>query len=1290
MLTIAAEGNVESPGLCAGRWRSELTLAVGISPSLPGQPAFVRRPSVLVAFETLLQRVLKAWCTPDFTGPSERFFSLLLSIAPHLSEDDSLAVLDQCERDDLCLPSHPEWLERTTQVLSAFYSVPARSTAPARSAKRVASTATRRRALQLLTGVHSHVRQLESLSEKLVGSMFLPLLETTFEHETDVEVAEDLMALVIEIARDAVVDEAEAVIEDGPLGTFDRLRLLLVRLAKGGGQTFDRRYSSSVPSTPRSRPGIGLASLSRYHKDNSPTAMRSSPSISAPVSSATAGLVGPDAVTVPFVAVLALISLFHLCLARSTRSSSEKAIPVFRDLLHLLAPLPASDGSPHVAVDRVIPVRVRLVILQWLMRLRADANHRVHWIQHVDVAVSAEILGRLEIVPDLALEALAGVARGGTSDDGGRQETRGRTTREPATRAERETSGSRGRMRSDDGSPNRRAQSRARQPISPAPALWTVPESLPFDFGASAAVGSHGLASFDHNRMRDWTEEEDPGTGLMQVKEADDNVPASAWAVVLPISEYMAALNRLLSHEGEWELISYILCYLPEQLSNKHFSCGPRAGQQIHALRRTLCDGLRGGERVFLTDVVLPLGLKRAEVHAAAYHCLTALIAYRSLFKKSQQDDMVETFMFGLGNPRDTAKPCIHALAMSCFELRPSVTKHLAEIVRHLQKIISSDTLGVHILELIAGIGQEPGLYANFTEQDFQTVFGIALKYIQAHNERLADKPEEGVVPGEELAYAFDQYVFLLAYYAIAAWYMALRLSERPKYVPYLIRRLVQANEGRTAVDEATEVCFDMIARYAYSNADPRPRQSAFDKIITGHGAGVATPAKTWIIGTSFVTIRNLQATAWVEVTIRRASGVVKMLWELQNISGVASSSDCDLIAMHLRHRETAQVAANIPSMVSEALALLPGASAQPHLGRRARSRSFAGTSSVNASLIEQTTFERVINSAAATASQPTLESGPLAVDPSFFALQLSTIPDFGSSGPPILVPNEPMYQRGITILDTMPVVDFHKIGVLYVGAGQQSEVDILGNRHGSKAYIELISGLGRLVRLKGCRELDVYTGGLDSETDLDGRWTYVWDDDISQIVFHVATLMPTNLATDPQSTLKKRHIGNDYVKIIYNDSGAEFAFDTLPGDFNFVNIVVQPHTPAGNPWVGPGMTNNAEFFKVSMQCRAGMPEIGPLGTFKMVAGSSLPSFVRQLSLHSNIFAQIYLASVGIEAQRPGAVVKQEYSSNWRRRLQAIKSLKAKLEGGERQVVDGKQRFDVDAEEVKRSFTSWL
>ncbi|GAA5945788.1 hypothetical protein JCM10213_002728 [Rhodosporidiobolus nylandii] len=1266
---------------------------------------FTQRPGVLTAFVSLLRKLIRAWRSGDemFTGPSHSVFSLLVSLAPHLSEGYAQVVLEQCELGGLCLPSHPEWLDRTQEVVKAFYILPAR-TGSTRSLRRGVSSTVRQRVLQFITTLHGHLRLLPSPRRQLVDAVIIPLLETSLEGETDVQVAQAMVALVAEVGRDSldVVDEAE----EGPLGAFDRLRLLLVKMAKTSNRALHRQSFSS-PATPKRV--AGLASVSRaYNREGSPASSRIlAPTLPTPVDP-------NEPPEISAVAAMGLISIFHLCLEHSSPPASEKAVVVYRDLLSLFSPAYLADTDAP-SEPSPVSLRTRLLILQWLVRLRADASHRVHWIREVDITGPAKLLSRLAAVEENGDDPAAGAPLSARASEEGHGETRGRSSRQVSGQTtERSRSASRLRAQLENRSPSRTGSLRrpgVAPPVAASPILWTVPEKLPFDFGdAVASLGGKALASFDHNRMRNWTEEEDPGTGQMKVVEAEETLPPSQFMVVLPVSEYLRAVNSVLQHDQEWELVSYILCHLPEQLSNKHFACGPRCAQQIHSLRKILCDGLRAGdrgERVF--PRTLPAGIKRAEIHAVAYHDLTALIAYRSLFTKQQQDDLVDTFMYGLGNPRDTAKPCIHALTIASFELRPSMTKHLAETVRHLQKIISSATLGVHILEFIAGVGQEPGLYANFTDVDFQTVFGIALKYIQAHNERLADDPA-AFAAEEGIEYAFSQYVLLLAYYNIAIWFLALRLSERPKFVPFLTRRLVQANEGKSEVDEATEVMFDMLARYAHSNADPRPRPSEFDELVVGAPGAVLPPPKTWIVGHATVTIRKLQAPAWVEVTVRRASGVVKMLWEMQNISMTTSAPESDLIAAHLRHRGTQGLMQNVPSLVGSALASLPAHNPQPHIGSRARRASFAGTSCAVRPLeqaVEGNAVEDAINSAARDVAQLTLESGVLTVDPSFFVVQLSSFPHQSSAQKPILVPSEPALQRGVSMLDNIPIVDFHKVGVLYAGPGQTDEKEILANTHGSKAYVELISRLGQLVRLKGSRANNVYAGGLDQENDIDGKWTYVWDDDISQIVFHVATLMPTNLETDPQCTMKKRHIGNDFVKVIFNDSGGDFAFDTLPGDFNFVNIVIQPHTPAGNPWIGPGMSNNTEFFKVSMQRRPGMPEVGPLGTFKMVTGAQLPNLVRQLALHSNIFAQIFLASVGFETGRPagtaGATHRIEYTSNWRKRLQQIKLLKKRIadaqaaqggsvEAASQAPAEGAWAAPLDLEEAEaaRLFTAWV
>lgn len=45
--------------------------------------------------------------------------------------------------------------------------------------------------------------------------------------------------------------------------------------------------------------------------------------------------------------------------------------------------------------------------------------------------------------------------------------------------------------------------------------------------------------------------------------------------------------------------------------------------------------------------------------------------------------------------------------------------------------------------------------------------------------------------------------------------------------------------------------------------------------------------------------------------------------------------------------------------------------------------------------------------------------------------------------------------------------------------------------------------------------------------------------------IFHIATLMP-NRESDKGCCDKKRHIGNDFVMVVYNDSGEEYKLGTI------------------------------------------------------------------------------------------------------------------------------------------------
>ncbi len=55
----------------------------------------------------------------------------------------------------------------------------------------------------------------------------------------------------------------------------------------------------------------------------------------------------------------------------------------------------------------------------------------------------------------------------------------------------------------------------------------------------------------------------------------------------------------------------------------------------------------------------------------------------------------------------------------------------------------------------------------------------------------------------------------------------------------------------------------------------------------------------------------------------------------------------------------------------------------------------------------------------------------------------------------------------------------------------------MLRNETGSFGYVKFLQSIGQLVRLRGCTD---YCGGLDTENDVDGAYTYMWKGDATQV----------------------------------------------------------------------------------------------------------------------------------------------------------------------------------------------
>ncbi|UYV72209.1 TSC2 [Cordylochernes scorpioides] len=162
--------------------------------------------------------------------------------------------------------------------------------------------------------------------------------------------------------------------------------------------------------------------------------------------------------------------------------------------------------------------------------------------------------------------------------------------------------------------------------------------------------------------------------------------------------------------------------------------------------------------------------------------------------------------------------------------------------------------------------------------------------------------------------------------------------------------------------------------------------------------------------------------------------------------------------------------------------------------------------------------------------------------------------------GKPLLIPRDEAMQRSLKLLDHILPYEIHKFGVVYVGPGQsKDEAAFLLNPCGTLRYLEFIQRLGTKIILKDVDSRKTYLGGLDPETD--GEFAVVYHDDIMQVIFHIATLIP-NKSNDPKGNNKKLHLANDFVCIVFNESGEPFDVATIKSQFISVCLDIRPCGP--------------------------------------------------------------------------------------------------------------------------------
>lgn len=675
------------------------------------------------------------------------------------------------------------------------------------------------------------------------------------------------------------------------------------------------------------------------------------------------------------------------------------------------------------------------------------------------------------------------------------------------------------------------------------------------------------------------------------------SVSSSCNGCVLDIGLWMEKMNDILVNGDDWEIYSYILVHLPSQLSN--ITLFESKADHVHTLHTLI---LRQLEKGSFHAPPTTTGVKQGDVALCLFHTLTILVGYHERYKRGQLEDTINTFLSGIGKWDRVARCCLHALTLCCHELPAQIDRFLRNIVQKMSQIITQAHLAMDVLEFLGGLARLPDAHRSSDHKLFQTIFGICVRYLH---------------------HAWEQ-------------------RQRP----------VGESGSRTSFPSSRYSTFS-----EYPNS---PETSHLDDSHKGLPEYVF--ALAYHVITSWFLAINIQDrpshVGWISKSLA---------WK--DSEGIEIMEEQSQVTLDMMHRTT--------------YLDLGETQPDPNFGRdddtTTKKSWLVGLSLVTIETFKDSGLSQVTKRQASgtthainrhqTAPLPPHHVRPrsrhisstagLSVLPNhIFLQQTSTISPMPIPMQPIVLPDDDSTKRAIKSFDFNDTVDGHKAGVIYVGKGQKSEAEILANTHGSSVYNSFLSGLGTKVMLQGAT---FNTQGLDRESNRDGTHAYAWRDRVTEIVFHITTMMPTNAVSDPQCIEKKRHIGNDFVNIIYNDSGIPFDFDTFKTQYNYFYIVVTPefvtpplphrlsvHASDGYASDGSGHFRPRFCFTVHTIHSPSLPEISPTSTPKLVSASALSGFVRQLALSASVFSLVRSSTSG----------GGEYVSSWQNRLRQIIKLR--------------------------------
>lgn len=737
------------------------------------------------------------------------------------------------------------------------------------------------------------------------------------------------------------------------------------------------------------------------------------------------------------------------------------------------------------------------------------------------------------------------------------------------------------------------------------------------------------------------------------------------------LDSMFANIIECINVETDGELLETVLKRLPHLLANKPLVL-TADDERVNQLCLALCN-------LIITNRNNNRSQQQKTDHSErCLRCLISLLSYRKLLDNRSIKAILSIFDQSI---RAVSRYPIVPLFTTCLiELHDSseMSKFVPIVLDHLRKFSPTVSLGPSILEFLTYLIIFPKLYENFSQDEYKFIFSIALPYTNP--------------------FRFNDYITCLAFRVIAMWYLNCRPSLRRAFVEQVKKSLrsnviqpfkenivpsqpiLHSQTSSPVITQTPPITYSCPP--SMSSVDHRKRSSSlnaetylrnqqgslytnnqqaslqlneelmetFADLLSryAHGQYLAiTPknhctemlidrntSQTWLNKNSLITITAGRSNnGWAEIMIRRPTGNTSWVGLLQNTTGPLPMFN------QQSYTDSQNYGNDIISLFSSLSLTSDDGSCCTSETELPESLASLPSNIMNLSSLSLTSAGNS-GATSASASSSQTDSGP--------ATSTCKLQD------PIPLPKDKKSDLTLAHFDRITPYETHKVGLVYVDKGQaENRAAILSNKFGSSRYNDFLSKIGTCIILNDIDSEVYFIGGLDVKGD-DGKFAYFWKDNVTQIIFHVATLMRAR-DNDPQCNNKNKHIGNDHVCIVYNDSGTTVKLSTIKGTGQFVKACVMVAPIADDM--------NLVSVEVLPELKSIVGDIEP----RVLSNLGAALYARQSATHLNLASMIFER----RHQSEGFFSKEPYVSNWVERLRIIKRIRQRVDESRRASANG-------------------